>query len=87
MHTPILHEDTFVTDFHVNSEIFNSHFARQCFLLKNESQIPPQFLSHTNIHQLGFNKIETKKLVQKLQILSASGTVKICKRLLSVHDF
>ena len=39
------------------------------------------------IHQLGFNKIETEKLVRKLQNLSASGTVKICKTFLSFHDF
>ena len=32
---PILHEDKFVTDFQVKSEIFNSHFAKQCSLLKN----------------------------------------------------
>ena len=38
------------------------------------------------IHQLGFNKIETEKLVRKLQNMSASGTVKICKIFLSFHD-
>ena len=38
------------------------------------------------IHQVGFNKIETEKLVRKLQNLSASGTVKICKTFLSFHD-
>ena len=38
------------------------------------------------IHQLGFNKTETEKLVRKLQNLSASGTVKICKTFLSFHD-
>ena len=37
------------------------------------------------IHQLGFNKIETE--VQKLQNLSASDTVKICKTFLSSHDY
>ena len=37
------------------------------------------------IHQLGFNKIETE--VQKLQNLSASDTVKICKIFLSSHDY
>ena len=31
------------------------------------------------IYQLSFNKIETEKLVRKLQNLSKSGTVKICK--------
>ena len=38
------------------------------------------------IHQLGFNKIKTEKLVRKLQNLSASGTAKICKTFLSFHD-
>ena len=38
------------------------------------------------IHQLGFNKIKTEKLVRKLQNRSASGTVKICKTFLSFHD-
>ena len=38
------------------------------------------------IHQLGFNKIETEKLVRKLQNPSASGTVKIDKTFLSFHD-
>ena len=38
------------------------------------------------IHQLGINKIETEKLVRKLQNLSASGTVKICKTFLSFKD-
>ena len=36
---PLLHEDKFVTNFQVKSEIFNSHFAKQCFLLKNEIRI------------------------------------------------
>ena len=38
------------------------------------------------IHQLDFKKIETEKLVRKLQNISASGTVKICKTFLSFHD-
>ena len=37
------------------------------------------------IHQGGFNKIETEKLVCKLQNMSDSGTVKICKTL-SFHN-
>ena len=38
------------------------------------------------IHQLGFYKTETEKLVQKLQNISASDTVKICRTFLSFHD-
>ena len=39
-----------------------------------------------HIHEPGFNKTETEKLVWKLQNISASGTVKICKTFLSFHD-
>ena len=28
--SPILHEDKFVTDFQVKSEVYNSYFAKQC---------------------------------------------------------
>ena len=38
---PILHEDKFVTDFQVKSEIFNSQYAKQCFVLKREIRVPP----------------------------------------------
>ena len=38
------------------------------------------------IGELGLDKIETEKLVEKLQNLSASGTVKLCKTFLSFHD-
>ena len=38
------------------------------------------------IGELGLDKIETEKLVGKLQNLSASGTVKLCKTFLSFHD-
>ena len=37
----------------------------------------------TNIQNLGFTKNETKKLVKKLQVLSVTGTVKICKTFMS----
>ena len=37
----------------------------------------------TNIQNLDFTKNETKKLVKKLQILSVTGTVKICKTFMS----
>ena len=38
---------------------------------------------YTNIQNLGFTKNETKKLVKELQVLSVTGTVKICKTFMS----
>ena len=37
----------------------------------------------TNIENLGFTKNKTRKLVKKLQVLSVTGTVKICKTFMS----
>ena len=41
----------------------------------------------TNIENLGFTKNKTKKLVKKLQVLSVTGTVKICKTFMSFKVF
>ena len=35
----ILHENEFITDFKQKAEIFNSHFSKQCILLKKSSII------------------------------------------------
>ena len=37
----------------------------------------------TNIQNLGFTKNETKKLAKKLQVLSVTRIVKICKKFMS----
>ena len=37
----------------------------------------------TNTQNPGLTKNETKKLVKKLQVLSVTGTVKICKTIMS----
>ena len=58
----------FVTNFHVKSEIFNSHFAKQCSLLKNDSRIPPQLLPHTNtcLSTVRFSENAFLKVIRKL---------------------
>ena len=65
LHTPILHEDKFVTVFQVKSEIFNSHFAKQCSLLKNKSPIHPQLLPHmsTCLNTVRFSKNDILKVI------------------------
>ena len=72
---PILHEDKFVTDFQVKSEIFNSHVAKQCFLLTNESKIPSQLLPHTNtcLSTVRFSQNDILKVIRKLDPSKALG--------------
>ena len=84
----ILHEDKFVTDFQVKSEIFNSHFAKQCSLLKNESQISPQLLPHTNtcLSTVRFSENGILKVIRKLDPNKAHGHDKISIRMLKLSD-
>ena len=85
---PTLHEDNFVTDFQVESEIFNSHFAKQCSLLKNKSQIPPHLLPHTNtcLSTVRFSENDILKVIQKLDPSKAHGHNKISIRVLKLSD-
>ena len=76
---PILHEDKFVTDFQVKSKTFNYHFVKQCSLLKNESQIPPQLLRHTNtcLSTVRSSGNDILKVIRKLDPSKAHGHNKI----------
>ena len=38
------------------------------------------------IEQLGFNAVETRKLIRKLQNIAISGSIKICKTFLGFYD-
>ena len=38
------------------------------------------------LRQLGFNTIELRKIIRKMQNVSVSGTVKICKTFLKFND-
>ena len=74
--------------FQVKSEIFNSHFAKQSSLLKNESQIPPQLLPHTNtsLRTVRFSKNDILKVIRKLDPSKAHGHDKISIRILKLSD-
>ena len=81
---PILHEDKFVTDFQIKSEIFNSHFAKQCSALKNESRIPPQLQPHTNT--VRFSENDILNVLRKLGTSKANGHDEISIRVLKLSD-
>ena len=67
-------------------EIFNSHFAKQCSLLKNEGQIPPQLLPHTNtcLSTIRFSENDILKVIRKLDPSKAHGQDKISIRMIKL---
>ena len=85
---PLLHEDEFVTDFQVKSQIFNSRFAKQRSLLKNESRIPPQLLPHTNtcLCTVRFSENDIFKIIRKLDPSKAHVHNKISIRMIKLSD-
>ena len=86
MHTPILHEDKFVADLQVKSEI--SHFAKQYSLLKNESRIPPQLLPHmvTCLSAVRFSDNDILKVIRKLDPPKAHTHEEISILMLKLSD-
>ena len=49
---PLFHSNKFVTDFKGKAELLNSFFAKQCFLIKNGSKLPPRLHFITDKHLL-----------------------------------
>ena len=85
---PILYEDKFVTDFQVKGNIFNSHFAKQCSLFKNEIQIPPQLLPlmNTYLSTVRFSENDILKVIRKLDPITAHGNDKKSTRMLKLSN-
>ena len=43
---PIFHDNKFITDFSKKADLFNSFFAKQCSIIKNNSVLLPHQLIH-----------------------------------------
>ena len=79
---PIFHENNFITDFKQKGEIFNSHFSKQCTLLKNNSKIPSECPQKSNesFSSITFEINCIEKIIQNLDPSKSHGhdMVSIC---------
>ena len=66
----------------------NSHFAKQCSLLKNESRIPPQLLPHPNtcLSTVRFLENDILKIIRKLDLTNAYYHNKVSIRMLKLSN-
>ena len=76
---PLFHSKKFVTDFKEKAELFNSFFAKQCSLIKNDSKLPPRlhFLTDKRLSMVRFVNTDILKIIQNLNPNKAHGHDKV----------
>ena len=76
---PLYHQGNFVTNFKIKAELFNSFFASQCSLIKNDSKPPSHLNYETDNHLLtaNFSIDDIAKIPQNLEPNKAHGHDKV----------
>ena len=82
----LFHNNKFVTDFKEKAELFNSFFAKQCSLIKNDSKLPPRLhlLTDKSLSMVKFANTDILKIIQNLNPNKAHGHEKISIRILKI---
>ena len=72
---PLYHQGGFITNFTVKAELFNSFFASQCSLIKNDSKLP-SYLNYNTDNRLSTVNLsidDIAKIIQNLNPNKAYG--------------
>ena len=83
---PLFHNNKFVTDFKEKSELFNSFFAKQCFVIKIDIELPPRlhFLTGKRLSTVKFVSTDVLKIILNLNPNTPHGHDKITIRMLEI---
>ena len=83
---PLFCKNKFVTDFKEKAELFNSHFATQCSLVNNSSQLSShiQYLPDNRLSCVSFSNDKITKVINNLNPNKAHGQDNISIRMLKV---
>ena len=83
---PLFHGNKYVTDFKKKTELLNSFFVKQCFLISNSSELPLNFHYTTEkcLYTLKFSNNDIEKIIQNLDPNKADGHDKISMRIIKI---
>ena len=83
---PILHNNTFVTDFEKKAELLNSYFANQCTFINSNSARPVnvQYLTDKRLSLFDFSGDDIMKVIQRLDPNKAHGQDNISIRMIKI---
>ena len=65
---PLYHQGDFITNFKIKAELFNSSFASQCSLIKNDSKLP-SYLNYKTDNRLSAVNVSIDDITKVLQNL------------------
>ena len=84
--SPIFHDNNFVIDFREKAELFNTFFAEQCSLPKNNSELPNYllFLTEKRLSDVQILNKNIIKIINNLDLNKAHGHDIISIRMLKL---
>ena len=80
----LFHENRFITDFKEKAEVFNSFFAKQCSLIRNDKELPISLTYYTDnrLSTVSFSHEYVGKVILNLNPNKAPGHNNISVRML-----
>ena len=82
---PILADGKLVSDFKIKSELFNSHFAAQCTLVKNASTLPKfKYTTDKRLNSFRINETDIFLIIKNLNADKAHGWDNISIRMIQL---
>ena len=83
---PLFHGNEYVTGFNKKAELFNSFFAKRCYLISNSSELPINlhYTTKNHLNTLNFSNHDIEKIIQNLYPNKAHGHDKISIRMIKI---
>ena len=86
--SPLLHDDKFITNFKEKADIFNDFFAKQCSLIKTNSNFPSVLSNKTQklLSTIHFTSNDILKIIKNLDPNKVHGHDMTSIRMIKIYD-